>query len=321
MTKVAVLDDWQDVAEQYADWSLLRKHAEVFFFPEPFGSEDEAAAALADFDVLLTVQDRTKLARSLIARLPRLRMVGITISNANLDTTACAERGIVVSRTDGPGENGGWAPAELALGLMISAFRGIPQADTSMRAGGFQHGLPIGQALAGRTLGVIGLGRLGVRLAAYGIALGMEVLAWNPNLDPAKAAAAGARRVDKQALLETADVVSIHVTLSDRSRGLIGAAELARMKPGALLINTSRGPIVDEAALVAALRENRIRAALDVFDDEPLPENHPLRSLSNTVLTPHLGFAVEEAWLTFYPQTVENVLAFLDGRPIRAARA
>ena len=321
MTKVAVLDDWQDAARHHADWDRLAGRAEVRFFADAFTGEDQAAAGLAEFDILLTMQDRMPLPGSLIARLPKLRMVGTSMSNSVLDMQACAERGILVCKTDGPSEDGVWATAELALGLLIAAFRSIPQADAAMRRGGFQRGVPIGRSLSGKTLGIIGLGRLGGRLARYAAALGMTVLAWSPGLDDARAAEAGANSVAKDALMAAADAVSIHVKLSDRSRGLIGAPDLARMKPGAVLINTSRGPIVDQAALLAALREGRIVAALDVYDDEPLPEQHPLRGLANTVLTPHLGYGVEETWRVVYPQSVENVLAFLDGAPVRVVRA
>ena len=317
MIKVAVLDDWQDLARVYGDWNRLAGRAEVTFFAAAFASESEAASALADFDILLTTQDRMRLPGSLIRHLPKLRMIGITMSNAALDLAACAERGIMVCKTDGPVGEGTWAAAELALGLLIAAIRFIPCADASIRSGGFQRGVPVGRTLAGRTLGIVGLGRLGSRLARYAVAIGMDVTAWSPNLDPARAQEVGARSVTKEVLFATADAVSIHVTLSDRSRGLVNADDLARMKPGAVLVNTSRGPIVDEAALVAAVREGRLIAALDVFDDEPLPPDHPLRSLPNSVLTPHLGFGVEETWLQTYPQSIENVLAFLDGTPVR----
>ena len=197
------------------------------------------------------------------------------------------------------------------MGLLIGAARAIPAGDANIRAGKFQEGVPVGIALAGKTMGVIGLGRLGSHMARYCKALNMEVLGWSQNLTPEKAQAAGATMVSKEELLSRSDAVSIHLVLSDRSRGLIGAADLARMKPGA------RGPIVDEKALVAAVTAGKIFAALDVFDREPLPPNHPLRSLPNVVMTPHLGYGVKETWAGFYPQSVENALAFLDGKPVR----
>ncbi|HTI02043.1 MAG TPA: D-2-hydroxyacid dehydrogenase family protein [Acidisoma sp.] len=317
MTRIAVLDDWQGIARRNADWSPLEARAELVFFEEAIADEDAAAAAFAEFDILLTMRERTPFPASLIARLPRLRMIGITgKSNPSLDLAACAARGIIVCHTEPSGRSAS-ATAELALGLLIAAARGIPAGDAQIRAGGFQHGVPVGITLAGKTLGVIGLGRLGGLMARYGQALGMEVLAWSRNLTPEKAAEAGATYATKEELLARSDAVSLHLVLSDRSRGILGAADLAQMKPGAILINTSRGPLVDEAALIAAVTEGRIVAALDVFDREPLPARHPLRSAPNTVLTPHIGYGVAETWAEFYPQSVENALAFLDGTPIR----
>jgi phosphoglycerate dehydrogenase-like enzyme len=209
------------------------------------------------------------------------------------------------------------ATAELALGLLLAAARAIPAADANMRAGRFQEALPVGISLAGKTIGIIGLGHLGSQMARYCRALNMNVLAWSENLTAERAQAASATLVSKTELLSRSDAVSIHMVLSPRSRGLICAADLALMKPGAILINTSRGPIVDEAALVEAVQAGRIIAALDVYDREPLPANHPLRNAPNTILTPHLGYGVRETWTEFYVQSVENALAFLDGKPIR----
>lgn len=319
MVKIAVLDDWQGVARASADWSPLQARAEVVFFADAFADEDAAARQLADFEIVLSMRERTPLPGSLINRLPKLRMLGMTgARNASLDTPACTARGVVVCNTAaGPGSTNDSATAELALGLMIAAARGIAVGDANIRAGKFQMGVPVGIGLQGKTLGVIGLGRLGSYMARYGNALGMKVIGWSQNLTPEKATAAGAAMVSKQELLSSADVVSIHLVLSPRSRGLIGAADLALMKRGAILVNTSRGPIVDEAALLAAVREGRIIAALDVFDREPLPVDHKLRSAPNTVMTPHLGYCVQETWQQFYPQMIENALAFLDGKPIR----
>jgi len=319
MTKVAVLDDWQGVAQRSADWSKLQARAEVVFFTEAFANEDDAAIKLADFEIVLSMRERTPLPASLINRLPKLQMLGMTGGrNASLDTDACTARGIpVCSTAAGAGSTNDSATAELALGLMISAARGMAVGDANIRAGKFQMGVPVGIGLQGKTLGVIGLGRLGGYMARYGNALGMKVIGWSQNLTEEKAKAAGATMVTKQELLSTADVVSIHLVLSPRSRGLLGAADLAQMKHGAILVNTSRGPIVDEAALLAAVRAGKIIAALDVFDREPLPPGDPVRSAPNTVLTPHLGYCVRETWEQFYPQSVENALAFLDGKPVR----
>jgi phosphoglycerate dehydrogenase-like enzyme len=318
MTKVAVLDDWQGVARGSADWSPLLARAEVVFFAQAFDDEDDAARKLADFDIILSMRERTPLPASLINRLPRLRMLGMTgASNASLDTACCTTRGVLVCNTVGGAAGGQAATAELALGLLLSAARAIPAADSNMRAGRFQEGLPVGISLAGKTIGIIGLGRLGSLMASYCRALNMTVLAWSQNLTEEKAQAAGAVLVSKDALLAQSDAVSIHLVLSPRSRGLIDASDIARMKPGAILINTSRGPIVDEAALLEAVQSRRIIAALDVYDREPLPSGHPLRSAPNTILTPHLGYGVRETWTEFYRQSVENALAFLNGQAVR----
>jgi phosphoglycerate dehydrogenase-like enzyme len=319
MVKIAVLDDWQGVAQRSTDWSQLQARAQVVFFTEAFADEDDAVSQLADFEIVMSMRERTPLPGSLINRLPKLRMLGMTgARNASLDTAACTARGIPVCATQaGPGSTNDSATAELALGLMIAAARGVASGDANIRAGKFQMGVPVGIGLAGKTLGLIGLGRLGGYMARYGAAMNMKVIGWSQNLTAEKAAAAGATMVSKQELLSTADVVSIHLVLSPRSRGLIAAADLAMMKPGAILVNTSRGPIVDETAMLAALHGGRIFAALDVYDQEPLPPDHPIRTAPNTVLTPHLGYCVQETWQQFYPQIVENALAFLDGKPIR----
>ncbi len=316
MTKVAVLDDWQGVARSSADWAALQTRAPVTFFAQAFDSEDHAAAALADFDIVLSMRERTPFPASLVARLPKLKLLGTTSGRtATVDMAACTARGVVVCNTrSGPGSA---ATAEIALGLLIAAMRFIPTGDAGIRAGRFQDGVPEGRVLRGKTLGLLGLGRIGAMMARYGQALGMEVLAWSQNLTAEKAAAEGATHVPKEALLDRADAISLHLVLSDRTRGLLGKAELARLKPGAALINTSRGPLVDEAALLEALHARRIVAGLDVFDREPLPAAHPLRTAPNTVLTPHLGYGVREVWSQFYPESVENALAFLDGKPIR----
>lgn len=317
MIRVAVLDDWQGIARESADWSGLDARAQVTFHATAFLDEDAAVAALTDFDILLTMRERTALPGSLINRLPRLKMLGITgAKNATLDVEACSARGVIVCNTPGyPGSQS--APAELALGLLLSVAHSIPAGDAGIRAGRFQEGIPAGRTLAGKTLGVMGLGRLGTCMARYGHALGMEVLAWSENLTRDGAAAAGAELVTKDQLLARSDAISVHLVLSARSRHTIGAAEIARMKPGAILINTSRGPLVDEEALVAALRAGRIFAGLDVYDREPLPAEDRMRRLPNTVLTPHVGYCVAETMRHFYSQSVENAIAFIDGAPIR----
>jgi phosphoglycerate dehydrogenase-like enzyme len=243
-------------------------------------------------------------------------MIGVTGARIwTLDTAAATARGIVISHTGG--QRSSAATAELTLGLMLAAVRRIPVADASIRRGGFQAGVAPGFILEGRTLGIIGLGKIGSKMARYGQALGMNLLAWSPNLTADKAQAAGATLADKGALLEQSDIVTLHVVLSERSRGLLSTQELARMKPNAVLVNSSRGPLVDEDALIAAVKSGRLIAALDVYGQEPLPAEHPLRTLPNTVLTPHLGYGTTEVYEQFYRESVENVLAFLDGKPMR----
>ena len=251
--RVAVLDDWQGVARTSADWSALEARAEVVFFTRPFENEDDAAGKLADFEIVLSMRERTPLAGSLIARLPRLALLGITgAQNRSLDLEACTKHGVLVSNTVAAGPDRA-ATAELALGLLIAAARAIPAADAGMRAGRFQEGLPVGMCLAGKTMGIVGLGKLGSAMARYCRALDMHVLAWSQNLTEERARAAGTEPVSKEDLLGRSDAVSIHLVLSPRTRGLFGREDLARMKPGAILVNTSRGPIVDETALVEAV--------------------------------------------------------------------
>ena len=317
MTRIAVLDDWQGVARGAADWAPLQARADVVFFQDAFADQDDAVAKLADFDIVLSMRERTPLPGSLIGRLPKLRMLGMTgARNLSLDTPACTARGIPVCCTQGGGYNDS-ATAELVLGLLIGAARGLAAGDANMRAGGFQMGVPVGIGLAGKTLGLIGLGKLGAYMAGYGKALRMNAIAWSQNLKPERAAEVGVKAVSKDELMAASDAISIHMVLSDRSRGLVGKADIARMKHGAIIVNTSRGPIIDEAAMLEALHANKIVAALDVYDREPLPAGHPLRSAPNTILSPHLGYCVKETWDGFYPQMIENALAFMDGKPVR----
>jgi len=316
LTRIAVLDDWQRVARRCADWSRLEARAEVVFFADPFTSDADAVNALEDFDAILCTRERTPFPHALVAKLPKLAMFGLTGHRAaKIDLAGMQKRGFLVTFTDGgPGVE---STAELALGLMLAAARRIPQGDTSTRAGRFQLDTPTGFVLSGKTLGLVGLGRIGAQMARYGHALGMNVLAWSQNLTDERAAEAGARRVDKAALLEQSDVVSLHLVLSDRTRGVIRAEDIARMKRGAIVVNTSRAPLIEEPALIAAAREGRIVAALDVYEREPLPADHPLVTCPNTVLTPHLGYSVMEVYRVFYEQHVENALAWLGGQPIR----
>jgi phosphoglycerate dehydrogenase-like enzyme len=311
MTRVAILDDYQDVARALGDWDSLE--AEVVAFHDHLAGDDEVVERLQPFDVVMAMRERTPFMRERLERLPNLRLLVTTgMGNAAIDTAAARELGITVAGTGGTPTH----TAELTWGLILALARHIPAEDRAIRDGGWQH--TVGLELAGLTLGVIGLGRLGSQVARIGQAFGMEVIAWSHNLDPEHARGLGVAPVAKDELLGRSDVVTIHVRLGDRSRGLIGAAELARMKPTALLINTSRGPIVDEAALLAALHGGEIAGAgLDVYDVEPLPPDHPLRGAPNTVLTPHVGYVTSAGYKAFYEDAVEDIAAFLRGDPVR----
>lgn len=321
MPKVAILDDYAGVALQVADWSAVQKRAEVTVFGRHL-TEDEAADALRPFDVVCTLRERMAFPRTLVERLPHLKLITIVgRSLPNLDMAAAGEHGVLIAHSDFAHprfRSMRDATPELAWGLMIATVRNLADEHRNMRDGGWQT--TAGMTLSGKTLGLLGLGRVGRRMAEYATAFGMEVVAWSQNLTEQAAASAGARRVEKAVLFESADVVSIHLVLSERTRGLVGAAELALMKPHAYLINTSRGPIVDEAALMAALETGRIAGAgLDVYDTEPLPKDHRLRLLPNVTLSPHLGYVTREMLGAFYSDTVESVAAWLDGEPIRIA--
>jgi phosphoglycerate dehydrogenase-like enzyme len=313
-TKIAVLDDYQNVALKFADWDPVRRRAKVTVFNDNLTDTDALVTRLEPFDAICVIRERTPLPRSVLERLPNLRFIASTgARNASIDLGAARELGIAVSRT---GANGTGAP-ELTWALILAAARHIPAETASLRGGGWQTS--VGCDLSGSTLGIIGLGRIGSQIAKVGIAFGMNVVAWSQNLTDEAARAAGVRRVDKEELLRTADWVTLHLVLSERSRGIIGRRELALMKPSAWLVNTSRGPLVDEAALIDALAQGIIvGAAIDVFDTEPLPFGNQLASLPNVVATPHIGFVTENSYRVFYRDTVENILAWLDGAPIRA---
>jgi len=314
MTKIAVLDDYQNVALDLADWSGLEQRAQIQVFHDTIKDQSELAARLQPFDVICLMRERTPIDAALIARLPNLKLLVTTgARNASVDVAAAAARGIPVCGTQGMSS----PTIELTWALILAISRRIPIEDHNMREGGWQQTL--GTGLEGKALGVIGLGRLGSAVAKIGQAFGMNVVAWSQNLTREKAAAIGVGYVaTKEALLTLADIVTIHLVLSERTRGLIGPREIAVMKPTAYLVNTSRGPIVDETALIEALQNQRIGgAALDVYDEEPLPEDHPYRKLRNTVLTPHLGYVSAENYARFYGDVVEDILAWLDGKPIR----
>ncbi len=315
--KLALLDDYQNVALRMADWDRLRKRGvEITVFNEPFKSIDDAAQKLAPFQIVQMLRERTAFPRALIEKLPNLKFLALTGARAtSLDDKAVTERGIPISNTPGGGSNA--STAELCWALLMSCARDLAKADRLMRTGGWHDGIKNMVVLEGKRLGVIGLGKLGSRVAGYARAFGMDVVAWSQNLTEEKAAKGGARFVSKDELLSTSDFITIHLVLSDRTRGLIGAADLAKMKKTAMLINTSRGPIVDEAALIAALKNGTIaHAGLDVYDKEPLPAGHPLTKLDNVTLVPHLGYVVEESYRHFHEGTVANIEAWLDGKPI-----
>jgi phosphoglycerate dehydrogenase-like enzyme len=321
MPLVAILDDYVGSALDLADWSSVQARAEITVFDRHL-SEAEAADALRPFDVVCTMRERMALPRTLIERLPNLKLITIVgKSLPNLDMAAATERGILVVHSNFANPRFSSvhdATPEFAWGLMIATVRNLAEEHRRMREGGWQA--TTGLTLSGKTLGLLGLGRIGKRMADYANVFGMEVIAWSQNLTAEAAAAAGARRVEKATLFEESDVVSIHLVLSERTRGLVGKPELALMKPHAYLINTSRGPIVDEAALIAALRAGSVAGAgLDVYDIEPLPPDHPLRLLPNVTLSPHLGYVTREMLSAFYSDTVEAVVAWLNGMPIRIA--
>jgi phosphoglycerate dehydrogenase-like enzyme len=310
--KVAVLDDYQRVALELADWKSL-KGAEVVVFDEPL---KDPARQLAPFDVICLMRERTAFPRALVEKLPRLKFVSLTGARSpSLDVQALKERGIPVSNTRSAG--GGLSTVELTWGLIISAARGLAKGERNMRAGLWHDGLAPGFSLSGKTLGLLGLGNIGARVAAIGKALGMQCVAWSQNLTDDKAQAAGVARVSKETLFAQSDVVTIHLVLGERTRGLVRGEDLALMKPGAILVNTSRGPIVREPDLISWLNSNKNHAALDVYEHEPLPAAHPLRKLENVTLSPHLGYVHEDNYRIFYRDTVENVAAFMAGKPIR----
>ena len=321
MLKVAVLDDYAKVALKSADWAQLRGKAEITVFDRHL-SEDEATLQLRAFDVLCTVRERMSLPRSLFARLPNLKLVTIIgMSLPNLDMAAATDHGVIVSHSNfaNPIYAGIFnATPELTWGLMIAVVRHFGLAGRQMREGQWQT--TMGTILAGRKLGLLGLGRIGKRMAHYARAFDMKVIAWSQNLTEETATSVGARLVSKDDLFRLSDIVSIHVVLSDRTRGLVTARELALMKPESYLINTSRGPIVVEKDLIATLREHRISGAgLDVFDVEPPPADHPFRTMDNVTVLPHLGYVTHETLRAFYTDTLDAVVAFANGNPVRVA--
>jgi phosphoglycerate dehydrogenase-like enzyme len=312
--RLAILDDYQGVAHGFADWAALEQEGvSVTVFREPLTGEDALVAALADVRIVIAMRERTPFPRSVLERLPALKLLVTTgMANASIDVGTAAELGITVCGTDGSPA----AAPELTWALLLAAARNIPAEENSLRAGTWQS--TVGFELAGKTLGIVGLGKIGRRIATYGQAFGMEVLAWSQNLTDEAAEEAGARKVSKEDLFSNSDVVTLHLRLSPRSVGTVGEPELRLLGPEGILVNTARGPLVDQDALVRALAEGWIRgAALDVFDQEPLPAGHPLLTAPNTVLSPHLGYVTAESYRQFYGGALEDVRAWLAGSPVR----
>src|SRR6476469_3150857 len=318
MVRAAILDDYQNVAMQFADWSSIAKNVELKVFNKPFANQAEAIEALQGFGVVAGMRERTPFPRAVIEALPDLKLLITTgARNNSFDVKACSERGVTVCGTGATGS----PTTGIAFGLMLELTRRIGFENARLKAGAPWQ-VTIGRDLEGLTLGILGLGKLGQRSAAVGKAFGMKTIAWSQNLTEDKAKAAGADYVAKDDLFRNADFVTIHLVLSDRSRGLIGAKELGLMKKTAYLINTSRFPIVDEKALIAALQNNSIACAgLDVSDIEPLPPDHPFRKMDNVVITPHLGYVSEQNYRKYFPDAVEDIRAWLDGKPVRVIEA
>lgn len=316
--RIAILDDYQNVALSLADWSSLGSECEVTVYNQNIATEDEAAERLASYDVLCLMRERMPLRASLIGRLPNLKLVIVTGARTrSIDMDFAVSRGITVCHTyagDSPK-----ATPELAWGLILSVSRSIPQEDARVRAGEWQQ--TIGSTIGDKTLGLVGLGKLGSRMVPIAKAFGMNVIAWSPNLTKERAEEAGALFVEKDRLFAEADVLSLHLVSSPSTRHVVSGREIGLMKPRAILVNTSRGPLIDEAALIDALQAGKIRAGLDVFNQEPLPKDHPLRKAPNTVLTPHLGYVTEGAYSAFYRDAVEDILQWRAGTPVRVLAA
>jgi len=316
-TRVAILDDYQNIAFQAADWSSLPSDVELTVFNEHIKGEQAVVDALADFDVVVAMRERTPFPATLIEKLPKLKLLVTTgMRNFAIDMEAARKRGLPVCGTallPYPAFEHAWA-------LILALFKQIPREDRAMHEGGWQSGLAEG--LRGKTLGIVGLGKLGSQVARVGVAFDMKVIAWSQNLSDKRTKECGAVKVDKDKLFAESDVVTIHLVLSDRTRGLVGRRELGLMKPSAYLVNTSRGPIVEEAALIEVLQKRAIAGAgIDVYDVEPLPRDHPLRKLDNAILTGHTAYVIRETYELAYGEAVENIRAWLEGKPIRLLNA
>ncbi len=317
MISIALLDDYQGVALEMASWADLPAGTNLEAFSDHLKDEDAVATRLQDFEVVVAMRERTAFPRTLLRRLPRLRLLVTTgMRNASIDVAAAREFGVTVCGTRGMRTG----TAELTWGLILSLARHIHEEDRAIREGKWQ--VRIGPSIEGKTLGIVGLGNLGSQVATVGRAFQMEVVAWSQNLTADRAEQAGVRLVSKAELFSGSDFISVHLVLGERSRGLIGASDFARMKPTAFFVNTSRGPIVEEQALVDVLEQQRIAGAgLDVFDQEPLPLDHPFRRLDNVLVTPHIGYVTTDNYRIFYQDALEDILTFLDGNPMRVIEA
>ena len=316
-TRVAILDDYQNIAFQVADWNSLPSDVELTVFNEHIKGEQAVVDALADFDVVVAMRERTPFPATLIEKLPKLKLLVTTgMRNFAINMEAARKQGLPVCGTallPYPAFEHAWA-------LILALFKQIPREDRAMHEGGWQSGLSEG--LRGKTLGIVGLGKLGSQVARVGVAFDMKVIAWSQNLSDKRAKECGAVKVDKDKLFAESDVVTIHLVLSDRTRGLVGRRELGLMKPSAYLVNTSRGPIVEEAALIEVLQKRAIAGAgIDVYDVEPSPRDHPLRKLDNAILTGHTAYVIRETYELVYGEAVENIRAWLEGKPIRLLNA
>ena len=317
MISIALLDDYQGVASEMASWADLPAGTNLEAFSDHLKDEDAVATRLQDFEVVVAMRERTAFPRTLLRRLPRLRLLVTTgMRNASIDVAAAREFGVTVCGTRGMRTG----TAELTWGLILSLARHIHEEDRAIREGKWQ--VRIGPSIEGKTLGIVGLGNLGSQVATVGRAFQMEVVSWSQNLTADRAEQAGVRLVSKAELFSVSDFISVHLVLGERSRGLIGASDFARMKPTAFFVNTSRGPIVEEQALVDVLEQQRIAGAgLDVFDQEPLPLDHPFRRLDNVLVTPHIGYVTTDNYRIFYQDALEDILTFLDGNPMRVIEA
>jgi phosphoglycerate dehydrogenase-like enzyme len=312
--RCAILDDYFDITLKLADWSKIADRVDVTVFNQPFASSQAAASALKDFEIICVMRERTPFPRSLLAALPKLKLLITSgMRNASIDSEAAKEQGVVFCGTQWNRD----PTSALTMGLILELTRSIGRENARMHAGEPLQKF-IGLEIEGRTLGIVGLGKLGAKVAGLAKAFGMNVIAWSPNLTAERCKEVGVGYATKEELFANADIITVHVVLSDRSRGLVGREDLARMKPSAFLVNTSRGPIVDETALLETLQQKKIAgAAIDVFSVEPLPVDHPFRKLDNLVLTPHLGYVTEEGFRAHYGQMVEGIGGWLKGEPVR----